>query len=154
LILGIAIGAVVVWYLRSTPREHSVERAGTELRDTVRSAGNSIREEVRSWDLDTDKIRDEMARTGKVIRKKAEAAGAAISDATADARITTAVKAKLVKDPALSAWTITVNTTDGTVTLSGSVESAEQVASAIALAMDTDGVREVISALQIKAPKP
>ena len=43
-----------------------------------------------------------------------------------------------------------MNTTEGVVTLSGSVNSAEDISKAMLLAMDTDGVREVISTLQVK----
>ena len=50
----------------------------------------------------------------------------------------------------LSALSISVNTTEGIVTLSGTVSSAEDISKAMLLAMETDGVREVISTLQVK----
>ena len=78
-------------------------------------------------------------------------AGHAIADATADARITAAIKAKLVASRDLSALNISVNTTAGVVTLSGHVSSPENISKAMLLAMETDGVREVISTLQVKA---
>lgn len=154
LILGIAIGVGVVWYFQSKPEHRTLREAGQELGTAVESAGNSIQEKVRSWNLGTNNIREELAETGRVIRQKAEKAGEAIADATADARTTAAIKAKLVRDPNLSAWNISVNTTAGTVTLSGVVESVEAIQDAMALAMDTDGVRQVISTLQIKSKEP
>ena len=46
-----------------------------------------------------------------------------------------------------------VITTDGVVTLSGRADSAEQVADAMKIALETEGVREAISTLQVKAAK-
>ena len=68
----------------------------------------------------------------------------------ADARVTGAIKGKLVANKDLSALSISVNTTEGIVTLSGSVNSAEDISKAMLLAMETDGVHEVISTLQVK----
>ena len=86
------------------------------------------------------------------MRKKAEQVGAVLADATADARITATIKAKLVKDPTLSALAISVNTTGGVVTLSGSVAGPEEIKQAMKLALETEGVREAISTLQVKLP--
>jgi len=85
-----------------------------------------------------------------VIRRKAREAGQAISDATADARLTGIIKGKLMANKDLSAMSISVNTTDGVVTLSGSVNSTEDISKAVMIAMETDGVREVISTLQVR----
>jgi osmotically-inducible protein OsmY len=76
--------------------------------------------------------------------------GNTITDATADARTTATIKAKLLADPDLSALSISVSTTAGKVTLSGAVTSPEKIAKAIKLAMSVDGVREVVSTLQVK----
>jgi len=56
----------------------------------------------------------------------------------------------MLADRELSALSISVNTTEGVVTLSGTVSSSENVSKAMLLAMETDGVREVISTLQVK----
>jgi osmotically-inducible protein OsmY len=100
--------------------------------------------------LRPEDIKDELARTGRVVRRAASNAGHAIADATADARITAAIKAKLVGSRDLSALNISVNTTAGVVTLSGAVSSSEHVSKAILLAMQTEGVREVVSTLQVQ----
>ena len=119
-------------------------------RDRCQKAGTAARSQLDALGLTPENIRDELARSGKVIRRKTEAAGAAISDATADARITAAIKLKLVGDPDLSAVSISVNTTGGCVTLSGSVSSLQNISRAMALAYDTEGVTQVISVLQVK----
>jgi hyperosmotically inducible protein len=101
-------------------------------------------------DLKPQDVKDELARTGQVVRRKAKEAGQAIADATADARITAAIKGKLVASRDLSALNISVNTTSGVVTLSGTAPSAEAISKAMLLAMETDGVKEVVSTLQVK----
>ncbi len=153
LIIGIAIGGAAVWYYdRSNPGENRLRNTGEKIESSAKSAGNAIQEKLGSLHLSGDEIKEEMAKTGRVIRDNAQKAGQAISDATADARITAAVKAKFVRDPDLSAWDISVNTTEGIVTLSGSVSNFDQIGKAMLVATETEGVRQVISTLQVKAP--
>jgi len=54
-------------------------------------------------------------------------------------------------DTGLPAFSINVDTSDGVVTLSGTVSSHEEIAKAMKLAMESDGVHKVISILQVKA---
>jgi hyperosmotically inducible periplasmic protein len=150
LIVGIAIGAALVWYYRGGDDRGRLQSAGEQIGKAATSAREAIQEELRSLNLNGSAISNELARTGRVIRQKAQDAGRAISDATADARTTAAIKAKLVRDPDLSAWDISVNTTDGVVTLSGTAASAESIGKAIWLAIQTEGVRQVISTIQLK----
>src|SRR6266567_9486387 len=152
LLVGIVLGAAAVWFY-STKQGKSVVRAtGEQIESTTKSARDSVQEKLRVFDLRPEQVKDDLARTGQVVRRKAREAGQAIADATADARITTAIKGKLVADRALSALSISVNTTSGVVTLSGTVSSPEHIAKAMLLAMETDGVREVVSTLQVKSP--
>ena len=150
LIIGIAIGIAAVWYFNHNKNNSQFHSAGEEIKSTAQSAGNALDEKLRSWKLDRESITNELARTGRVIRDKASAAGQALKDATADARVTAAIKTKLVKDPDLSAWDIHVSTTDGVVTMSGTVSSPELIGKAMELALDTDGAHQVISTLQVK----
>ena len=64
------------------------------------------------------------------------------------------VKRKLLADPDLSALDVSVNTTNGRVTLSGTVSAADQIGKSMLLALETDGVREVVSTLQVKSTEP
>ena len=84
---------------------------------------------------------------------KAKQAGAVIMDATANARTTLAIKTKLLAEPGVSALNINVDTTDGLVTLSGTVSGYEEVAKAVRIALETEGVHKVVSTLQVKPPK-
>lgn len=150
LIIGIVIGIAAVWYFEHNKNNSQFHSAGEEIKNTAQSAGNAIDEKLKSWRLDRESITNELARTGRVMRDKANAAGKAVSDATADGRVTAAIKAKYVRDPDLSAWDIHVSTTDGVVTLSGTVSSPDLIGKAMEQALDTDGAQQVISTLQVK----
>ena len=113
LIAGIALGIAAVWYFQHNKSNSQFQTAGEEIKNTAQSAGNALEEKLRSFHLDRENITNELARTGRVIRDKANQAGKALSDATADGRVTAAIKAKLVRDPDLSAWDISVSTTEG-----------------------------------------
>lgn len=148
LLLGIVITVAAIWYY-SDKNSHA-RRAREDIQGAATQTKDFVRDKLDSLNLTPENIRDELARTGQVVRKKAESVGNKIADATADARITTTIKAKLVADPDLSALSISVSTTDGRVTLSGSVSSPEKIAKAIRLAMGVDGVQEVVSTIQVK----
>ena len=144
-LLGVLVGVAGHWFF-TEPRSKSSVNHATEK---VRSGATNLKETLKET-FDRDKINDELARTGKVIREKASKAGDTISDATANARTTAAIKAKLVQDSGLSAFKIDVDTTDGVVTLSGAVSSHEEISKAIELALETEGVHKVVSTLQVK----
>lgn len=146
LIIGAAIGIAGYIYVRDSGKP-KLERAGDKISEGAGDLKDKWNENV---DLDTDKIREELARSGKVIRKKAAQAGTAIADASTDARITTEIKSKIAMESDLSALKISVNTTDGVVTLSGTVASHEAIEKAMKLALAVDGVKQVISTLQVK----
>jgi osmotically-inducible protein OsmY len=145
LLLGIIIGAGGLWIMQQ-------RQAGT-LPQTKEQAVADVKQlvaaKLEALELQSDKIQNELAETGRVVRRKASALSEKVADATADARITTAIKAKLAADRDLSALAISVSTTDGLVTLSGKVASPELVGKAMLLALETEGVREVNAALQI-----
>lgn len=144
---GIVIGGAIVWYIES--RRSPTPKAG-ELQSPIAAAGHALQDKLRSLNLSTEEIKDEMAREGRVIRQKMQEAGQTVADATSDARTTAAIKGKLIADPDLSALNVSVNTTQGVVTLSGTVSSEEKIGKAMLLALQTDGVHEVISTLQVK----
>ena len=150
LLIGAALGIAAVWYFNHNKNNSQFATAGQEIKSTAQNAGDALADKLRSWHLDRENITNELARTGKVIRDKADAAGKSLKDATADARVTAAVKAKYVKDSELSAWEIHVSTTDGVVTISGTVATPELIGKAMEEALDTDGAQQVISTLQVK----
>src|SRR6266487_663180 len=154
LLVGIVLGAAAVWFYSTKQGKSAVRATGEQIESTTKSARDVVQEKLRVLDLRPEQVGEDLARTGQVVRRKAREAGQAIADATADARVTGAIKAKLLADRELSALSISVNTTEGIVTLSGTVSSPEHISKAMLLAMETDGVREVISTLQVKGQKP
>jgi len=152
-VLLIAVGASAYWYLNNSHHKADLQGAEEKVSKRASEMTDAVKDKLKDASLSVPDIKQELERTGKVVRKKAQAVGNAIADAAADTRVTATIKAKLVKDPNLSAFRIAVSSTDGIVTLSGSVEAPEQISEALKLALDTDGVREVISTLQVKATK-
>lgn len=73
-----------------------------------------------------------------------------VGDAISDTTITTKIKAKLAADHIASAFNISVETNQGTVTLSGKAPNQEAVERTIYIVKDTDGVREVRNNLTIQ----
>src|SRR5262245_46648105 len=133
-------------------RDHGLGRAPRDIKADVGSAVRGAKEKVST--LDVREITEEMKRTGRVVRRKVTKAARTVQEVTEDARTTAAIKTRLALDPDLSALEISVDTTDGVVTLAGRVSSPENLAKAIRIALEEDGVREVISTLQVKAPSP
>ena len=152
-LFGLIIGAGAFWYFTEGQKKESVQRAQEQVASSAERMKEAISEKVSDLSWRSEDIKEELARTGKVVRKKAVEVGAKVADVTANARTSAAIKAKLALDSDLSALTISVNTTDGVVTLSGTVSDHEHIGKAMRLAMETEGVREVASTLQVKQSK-
>jgi hyperosmotically inducible protein len=70
--------------------------------------------------------------------------------ATDDAAITAKVKTAILAEPGLKSLQINVDTKDGTVTLSGTVDNADLRERAKQLASSTSGVKGVVDQLTVK----
>lgn len=71
--------------------------------------------------------------------------------ATDDAAITAKVKSVILAEPGLKSLQIGVDTKEGTVTLSGTVDNADMRERAKQLASSTSGVKGVVDQLTVKA---
>jgi len=160
LIIGIILGAVGYRYVLTKVRQHpeaeqrfeqSATQAHSSASETASHLSDAFKAKMDALDLRSDQIKDELARTGKIVRRKAYDIGEKMADAAADARIDAAIKSSYAVDPNLSVWQISVSSTQGHVTLSGTVSTPEDIGRAVALALDADGVRDVISTLQVKS---
>lgn len=159
LIFGIIVGAVGYWYLAKKAAEHPqaeqrYEQAAAQTASnasvTAESMGDALKAKLDTLDLHGDQIKDELAHTGQVVRRKAQDIGeAAVSDAS-DARAVTEIKAKYAMDSTLSVWKISVSCSQGHVKLAGTVKSPDDIGKAVALALDAGGVRDVTSAIQVQ----
>jgi len=159
LIIGIILGAVGYWFVQKKAAEHPeaqqrYEQSAAQLRDNAADAahnlGDAMRAKLDTLDLQPDQIKDELAKSGQIFRRKATDIGDKAADATSDARAVAAIKAKYATDSTLSAWDISVSCDQGHVKLGGTVSSPEDIGRAMAIALDADGVRDVTSTLAVK----
>ena len=162
LVLGVILGAAGYWFVQNKAREHPeaqqrAETAAAQAQSAAGQAGQHLSEALKAkletLDLRSDQIKDELARTGKIVRHKAHDLGEKVADATADARIVAAIKAQYAAASDLSVWQISVSSDQGRVTLSGTVSAEDNIGKAVALALEVDGVRDVTSTLAVK-PSP
>ena len=139
--LGCAAGVLgLAWYRDDfTPKTTVAREKASALKDSV---GLKLQE----WHLTPDEIKADLQKTGEVVRSNAKAAGGTLNDA----RIVAQINAKLVLDDELSARAINVDCGGGKVTLRGTVPSEAQLGRAVALALDTSGVLNVVSKLTVK----
>jgi osmotically-inducible protein OsmY len=159
LILGIIFGALGFWYIQKKANEHPeaqqrYEEAASQTASNASAAAHSMSDALRAkldtLDLNTDQIKDELAKTGQVVRRQAQDIGDAAANAASDASAVTEIKAKYAMDSSLSAWKISVSCSQGHVKLSGTVSSPDDIAKAIALALEVKGVRDVTSTLKVQ----
>jgi hypothetical protein len=149
-ILGLIAGVAGYWFLMQPGNEARVVGAKEKVASETGRAATNIKTRLTViGESSAEAIKDELNRTGTVIREKAKAAGQAIADTAANTRVSAAVKTRLLRETGMPAMSINVDSTDGLVTLSGKVKSHDQVAKAIQLALGTEGVHKVISTLQV-----
>ncbi|MHB8108524.1 MAG: BON domain-containing protein [Syntrophorhabdaceae bacterium] len=77
-------------------------------------------------------------------------AGRSSGEVVDDATITTKVKTKLLEDNITKALAIDVDTFEGTVTMSGAVDTDAQRTRAIQIAQGTRGVKKVQNLIKLK----
>lgn len=159
LVLGIIFGALAFWYVQKKAHEHPAaeqryEQAAAQTASNASAAAHNMSDALRAkldtLDLNTDQIRDELAKTGQVVRRKAQDIGQDAVNAASDARAVAEIKAKYAMDPSLSVWKISVSCSQGHVKLSGTVSSPEDIGKAVALALEADGVRDVTSTIKVQ----
>ena len=107
----------------------------TGIDDTVQSKASEAK----------DKAGDKIDAAQKKAGDAADRAGEVISDAA----ITTAVKSKFLADSDVSGLKIDVDTTDGIVTLKGTVATPAEKRRAMEIAKETNGVKSVKDQLKV-----
>lgn len=147
-VLVAAVAAFLIGY-RMADRDNATEPARTVgttgTADVDRDGRDAVDRDGRDAAVDVDAARDTGARIGETV-----AAGANQAQLLArDAALTAKIKSKMALDDLVKARTIDVDTSDGVVTLSGSVESLEQRERAVRLARETEGVTSVNDLLTI-----
>ena len=74
-----------------------------------------------------------------------------VGDYIDDAKVTAAVKGKFLSEKGLDSLDISVETTDGAVTLTGNMDSSAQINLAEQVARKVSGVKKVYNKLNVKS---
>lgn len=149
LILGVIAGAFGWQYHQRSQKPTIADRASLLAERTKEAAiqtKDAVVAQAQEWKLTPDHIKDELDKTGRVVRSRAVSIGERMDDV----RIVTVIKGKLVVEKNLSVFDIDVECHDGAVKLSGQVDSPAQIGQVMALALQTTGVHNVISDLAVK----
>jgi len=147
-LIGVLGGGAGTWYLLQKRYDASIGIA-TEHAAAQQSPANAAHDALAALRLTAEDVQRELDKTGRIVRRQVVGIGAGIADAAHDARVTAAVKTRFATDRELEPYTISVSTTGGTVTLTGTLPSAELIGRAVVLAMGTADVTEVVSTLQV-----
>ena len=99
----------------------------------------------------TERIADKASDATNKVADKAGDMANKVAEATDDMATTTKVKTALLAEPGLKSLEISVDTKDGTVTLSGKVDSPDQRERAKQIAQSTGGVKGVVDNLTVKS---
>jgi hyperosmotically inducible protein len=128
----IGISMLLVAGLAACDKPGPAETAGQKIDQTVNETGQKISQTA-------DKVSEKMS-------EKSDKAALAMHDA----EITTKVKSAIFSEPGLKTLKISVDTINGVVTLTGSVDSQSAFDRTKALAEAVAGVKEVENHLQVK----
>lgn len=132
--------------------------SGTVDSEALRSRALELAKTARAGLVITDKIDvepREMTRTeyteeqARAERDKAKGYGEKIGDTLDDAWIHSKIVAKLIGNSTTPERKINVDVMDNTVTLRGTVETAQQKAEAEHIAKETEGVKRVVNQLKV-----
>jgi hyperosmotically inducible periplasmic protein len=99
-----------------------------------------------SGKVDVNAARERGAEVGEKVAVAAEK----VKESAAEAALTSKIKAKMVLDDYVNARAIDVTTNGSTVTVGGTVRSADEHDRAIRIARETAGVTQVIDRLKIE----
>ena len=120
------------------------ESAGKMIDQTAADAGKKISETA-------DKVGEKVDATAEKVGDKMSAQSEKTGVAIDDTEITAKVKAAIFAEPGLSTLQISVETVNGVVTLSGSVDTQANSDKAKALASAVSGVKDVDNKLALKS---
>jgi hyperosmotically inducible protein len=87
---------------------------------------------------------------GKEISQKTAEAAKTAQEALGDGALTTKIKAKMALDDTVKALDLNVDTANGVVTVTGKVRTRAERERALALARETNGVRQVVDHITIE----
>jgi hyperosmotically inducible protein len=89
---------------------------------------------------------------GKAVAAGAKDVGARVGEVVEDGALTAKIKSKMALDDYVKARSINIDTADGVVRLTGTVETQQERERAVRLARETEGVKEVRDAIVVSRP--
>lgn len=122
-------------------------RAASTVAEKTREAASTVVEKTRNA---ASSVAGRTDRTTDNVEQKSERAASRTGEVVDDSVITTKVKAELFKEPELKSMAIHVETENGTVMLSGFVDSQADAERARRVASSVEGVTKVESAIKVK----
>jgi osmotically-inducible protein OsmY len=126
----------------------NVRDASHRAADSMRNAGRDLSARMTEWRLNASDIEADVRANREIVRTNSTA-GAATGKVD-KGEIEKAIKARLNNDPMLPELKFDANcNAKGEVTLEGKARSADQIAHAMAVALDTEGVTQVTSKIKI-----
>ncbi len=125
-------------------------KVASDVKTAAIDAKDAVAAKIVEWKLTPGDIKSDLEKSGRVVREKSVTAGEKSGEIIGDARIVTVINGKLLAAADLSAFKINVDADKGIVSLSGTVKSRELIGRAVALALDTDGVTQVVSLLTVE----
>lgn len=132
------------------PQAGTEIQPGNELGEARDAIEAYIDRKLREWRLDPEELKQELERGGQIVREKSAGIGSTLPGDLSDVTIIAKIKAKYTLDRELSGWNIIVGCENGHVTLSGKVDSPEHIGRAVVIALDADGVIDVVSTLTVR----
>ncbi len=129
--------------------EMAVKNAAEKTKEMAIDAKDAVSNKLTEWKLTPADLKADLEKGGRIVRSKAATVGAKAGTMFDNAKAVTVINAKLVGDSQLSALKINVDADQGVVTLKGTVKSPALIGRAIAIALDTDDVTQVVSLLTV-----
>jgi len=123
-----------------------VPAATTGAVDRAEDQARDAKEKTEDAAHDAKVKTEEAAHDAKV---KTEKAADKTGEVLTDAAITSEVKTKFLAEPGVSGLAINVDTTNGVVTLTGTVKSQAEMNKAMMVARNSKGVKRVVNHLKI-----
>jgi hyperosmotically inducible periplasmic protein len=127
-LIGIAVTTLAIVFAAGCDRKTSTESTGDRADGTAERAGEKMDRAATDMSREADKAGDKMS----------------------DAAITAKVKTAIIAEPGLKAMQIDVDTVNGVVTLTGTVDAPQLIDQARQVAQSVEGVKSVNNRLTVK----
>jgi len=136
-----------------SPQPPTVSERLSNAVDRTRAAADdahgALETKLADWNLTPAEIEADLKKSGRIVRDKTLAAGERAGGAIDNVRVVSVINGKYIADRDLSAFKIDVDANDSVVTLTGSVDTPQLAGRAVALALDTEGVAQVVGLLKV-----